>query len=408
MKLMIVDDEKYIVEYIKNLVNWAKYGFTTVLTFQNSILAMEKLEKEGCQLLISDIRMPEVTGIDLLKNIFESGSPTKVIFLSGHSEFEYAQKAIHYGASDYLLKPVTKKKLLEAVENVLSEIETESTDYLEEKEEGLSVGRISSLEEVLEEFIARSIQKEQLEPVWKLIWNEPFLFFKAPLNPFNAEILAGSAPLESLIDLYLSGMQMEEEECYAGMVPASAQASFLELNPYQEVVFSEEFYLDRLTQLKERYASFFQKKLSIGKGQNFLPTDERVVQSQKEVENVQVEDLNQEEEKKNQKIINVIQQYIDENLDEGLSLEDLSKIVYFHPAYLSRFYKQVTGEKLSDFIAKRRICRAKVLLKESNLRVADIAELVGYKKPQYFIKIFKLHCGVTPNQYRRKIIEGEL
>lgn len=88
-----------------------------------------------------------------------------------------------------------------------------------------------------------------------------------------------------------------------------------------------------------------------------------------------------------------------------MSLDDLGKIVHLHPVYLSKVYKQETYENLSNFIAAKRLEKASQLLIESNLHVIDISHMVGYKKPQYFIKLFKDQYGITPYQYRRQQIQ---
>ncbi|GMK38631.1 hypothetical protein PCCS19_16850 [Paenibacillus sp. CCS19] len=67
----------------------------------------------------------------------------------------------------------------------------------------------------------------------------------------------------------------------------------------------------------------------------------------------------------------------------------------------SKYYKQETGENLSDFLLAKRLERATQLLRESTLHIVDISLMVGYKKPQYFIKLFKEKYGVTPYQFRR-------
>lgn len=405
LKLMIVDDEKYVVEYLKNLLDWSNYGFTSVKTFHNSIHAKNEAEKDAPHLLISDIRMPEISGIDLLKTIFDKKLPTKVIFLSGHSEFEYAQKAIHYGASDYLLKPIVKGKLIEAVENIISEIETEEVDYREHSgQEELPENFFRSLEAVLEMFLKDRSKEKEKDPFWELLLKEPLLFYQVPANAVNKEIYAGSVDSDSISDFYNTGYQWETASHYIGLIPAHASESFQEINPYDHMVFSNEFSLNDELRLKETYQTFFGRKLGDSESKH-IESSEKIKQENL-LASFEKQEERQEQKGKNQSIIQAINHYVEEHLNEGLSLEELSKIVYFHPAYLSRFYKQETGEKLSDYIVKRRLVRAKQLLADSNLRVADIANLVGYRKSQYFIKVFKINCGITPNQYRRKLIEG--
>jgi AraC-type DNA-binding domain-containing proteins len=89
-----------------------------------------------------------------------------------------------------------------------------------------------------------------------------------------------------------------------------------------------------------------------------------------------------------------------------LSLEELGKLVHLHPVYLSKLYKQETGSNLSSHISLKRLEKAAQLLTDSTLHVVDISLLVGYKKSQYFIKLFKEQYGITPYQYRRMKCEA--
>ena len=105
-----------------------------------------------------------------------------------------------------------------------------------------------------------------------------------------------------------------------------------------------------------------------------------------------------------QTIINKVQTYIDDHLSQGLSLDELGKVAYLHPVYLSKIIKQEMGENVSNYISRKRLEKASRLLQDSELRIIDIAHMVGYKKNQYFIQLFKIEYGLTPYQYRRNII----
>lgn len=127
MKVMIVDDEQHMTEYLKHIIDWQQYGFSQVVTVNKGKQALQLLAEETPQLLIADIRMPEVSGLDLAERVSELDLTTKVIIVSGFSEFEYAQKAIRYGVTEYLVKPVLKKDFVAALEKVLPLLTEEKT-----------------------------------------------------------------------------------------------------------------------------------------------------------------------------------------------------------------------------------------------------------------------------------------
>lgn len=119
MTVLIADDERYMVDYMKRLVDWKAYGFDTVLTAYGGSLARDLLIKYRPELLITDIKMPKVSGLDLSALISENKYPTKVIIMSGYSEFEYARQALRYDVTEYLVKPILKEDFIEVLERIL-------------------------------------------------------------------------------------------------------------------------------------------------------------------------------------------------------------------------------------------------------------------------------------------------
>lgn len=137
MTVLIADDEMYMVDYIKNLVDWKAYGFDRVLTAGGGSLAWNLTQEYRPQLLVTDIRMPKVSGLELAKRIDEAQYATKTIIISGYSDFEYAKQALRYGVSEYLVKPVLKEDFVETLERMLKKglsSEVEEQEAMGDKE----------------------------------------------------------------------------------------------------------------------------------------------------------------------------------------------------------------------------------------------------------------------------------
>lgn len=105
--------------------------------------------------------------------------------------------------------------------------------------------------------------------------------------------------------------------------------------------------------------------------------------------------------KSENEIINKIKEYVQANFNKDISLESVADKVYLHSVYMSRFFKQHTGENFSDYLLSVRMANAISLLKENKYKVFEISEMVGYKSAKYFSKQFKNYTGYTPKQYCR-------
>ena len=115
---MIVDDEPFIRQGIQILIDWKKYGFEICGEASSGREAIELMQGMNVDLIITDIKMPEMNGIELIEYTWEHISEKiRFILLSGYYEFEYAKKAIKYDVADYILKPVQKEELVHALED---------------------------------------------------------------------------------------------------------------------------------------------------------------------------------------------------------------------------------------------------------------------------------------------------
>ncbi len=122
MKILIVDDELQIRSGLAEGLPWENQGFTEVLTAENGTEAFRVFCEHRPEIIITDIRMPGIDGIELSRKIMELDSAVKIIVLSGHSEFSYAQSAIKIGVADYMLKPINIQELLEKVSYCKQEV----------------------------------------------------------------------------------------------------------------------------------------------------------------------------------------------------------------------------------------------------------------------------------------------
>jgi YesN/AraC family two-component response regulator len=121
--IVIVDDEKWALLYLKSLFNRTDLGFTVTAGCLNPREALSLLEKERPDVLITDIRMPDISGLELIEYARLMDIPCEVVIISGFTEFPYAQQAISLGVIEYIVKPVTAKNASEVLQKVRKRIE---------------------------------------------------------------------------------------------------------------------------------------------------------------------------------------------------------------------------------------------------------------------------------------------
>lgn len=136
-KVIIADDEQYICRLIGALIDWEACGLEVAGYACDGNTAFQMCAELSPDFLVTDIRMPGLSGIDLIKKLYEAFPKIKVIIITGYSHFSYAHQALRYNVIDYLLKPIQKEELLHALEKGIRLIEKESVPLEEEKNPSL-------------------------------------------------------------------------------------------------------------------------------------------------------------------------------------------------------------------------------------------------------------------------------
>ncbi|OBZ11273.1 response regulator [Bacillus sp. FJAT-26390] len=383
MNVLVVDDERAIREGIRRTVVNA-FPQMEVSTAASASEALQVLQQARVQVVFLDIMMPGMNGLELLKHVRGSHAYTKWIVVTAHSEFAYAQEALRLGARDYILKPIGKDQIIEAIAALEAEYDVEKRQtpdaglfelnlkYLREAVFrrwiwGLDIGRFdltaikdeyehfhlitvrlaSSVELTLHNFIVENVMSEYLG-------------------------LSGKGFILSLEGDFLTGVVMLRE----GLTPDAFTAGANEhLTRYLKVAY--QFYTSPL--LSDFYAipSEIRKLHTAGNAPETAPPSEN----------------------KND-VIDIALQYIRSNFKENLSLEIVASVVFLNPVYFSKLFKQKTGNGYKEYVTQLRMERAKELLAAPDMSVTRVGELVGYPDVRHFTQVFRKYHESTPSQYR--------
>jgi two-component system response regulator YesN len=171
-KVFLVDDERIILDGISQIIEWESIGCTLMGTARNGISAFQEIEEARPDIVISDIKMPGMDGLELVAKVHAFDPTIKFIMLSGFNEFEYAQTAMKYGVKHYLLKPCNELKIMSALSEVIEVIVQDETQahFIDNMKQGLQKVLPHVKSQLLKEFVTnKTYGKRDWEAYRKLI-----------------------------------------------------------------------------------------------------------------------------------------------------------------------------------------------------------------------------------------------
>ena len=396
MKLLIVDDEKYIRNSLKNGFDWNSLGFDDVLDASRSTDAIDIISSNNVDIVITDIRMPKLSGIDLIREISRLSPDTKIIIISGYDKFEYAQQALKYGVMDYLLKPAPIEEVVSAVKRAIGSISFEMPEKYKEIIRhnflmDLIFDKIDDTDAVLTRMKENDLGFLN-EPFWLAVFAEKKRTLNSKMLNELAERIRDFFEEKALIfddnrdhivvflpDKYHKDdvLKMCNEVC----CDISLNSDFL-----QAVIGR------RITDIKDIAATYAEVVRIADK---FVLTDGEYA--------VLADDINSV---KAYNIVYMVKQYVEEHISENITIETITDIIHITPNYFSSIFKRVTGESFIYYVNKQKIQKSEEFLKETNMPVSEIAEKCGFLDVKYFSRVFKKYTDMTPSEYRKTKREG--
>lgn len=136
-RVMLVDDEVYMLNGLKNVIKWEEHGLEIAATATNGSEALDILDRCKIHIVLTDIRMPEMDGLELIRNLKKKNLKTKCIILSGYDDFNYVKEALKLGIENYLLKPVNEEELSQTLLNTIDIIENETRKNIHARKDSL-------------------------------------------------------------------------------------------------------------------------------------------------------------------------------------------------------------------------------------------------------------------------------
>ncbi|WP_261303324.1 response regulator transcription factor [Paenibacillus andongensis] len=453
-RLLIADDEALEREGIEWIVTRMMPNTFEIIHAENGRVAIQKADELRPHIVLMDIRMPGIQGLEALKEIKAHSPQIKMVLVTAYEHFEYAKEALSLGVKEYLIKPAKRDQIVALLERLVAEIdqdqrkrdeefamrdkyfqllplaETEMalvfmSDQVNETEVGyladileLSIDKGCALVLALPEFGHTSEQELSLEKkkLYETVKNFAKGFIKNRVGCVVSSMVHWHMVIFLLEKAEIKDEVLREEAHFLGnkLVETLRQQRSIDANvgigsvqvdmegirrSYFEAVFAS-------TYPKEwgNLCSFEDLKMQSLEGER--ETADKLMAdntSERTYVELAIKRIREEREQRTWSVLDNAITFIQEKFREELSLEDVAEHVHLNPYYFSKVFKQQTGETFIDYVTRLRIERAKECIRDGQFSLKEVCYMVGYKDPNYFSRVFKKVTGVTPTEYRSQV-----
>lgn len=512
-KILIADDELIIRQGLRYILDWHELGYEIIGEAANGSDALQFIISQHPDLVLLDIRMPQMLGIDVVKHAREHGFQGKFIILSGFTDFEYAQAAIRYGVDYYLTKPIDEDELLNTVQEItknfsIEQKQVEELEQYRDKAKGMILydiimnqadySAVSSMDlfpdaDQYQVVICERYSRDENRPVYrfadllKITDEDHAAYDSLKINDKEVLLLKGNAilhrfqkllghydreqkpqlnsPLDTLFISYGRVVDCIENIhiSYQEALLLQQRRFFCECHqhtigydqlPDDNMIDTDVLAEDRLHHYCELLSGYIQAAKRNQVAETLQALEDQLYQSGSDIIGIKLflTDLYLSIKERlshlyhnakipfpgnseiidyignryylyeillyfteqfdmimrtignpsSDSVIDDIIHYMEHNYMNNIKLENIAPLFGYNSSYLGKIFTKKVGEGFNVFIDKVRIKHSKELLVETELKVYEIAEKVGYRNVDYFHTKFKKYVNQSPAEYRKQ------
>ena len=462
--ILIAEDEKFIRRGLRTMIERSPVPTGEILEARDGEEALELLRTRPVDLLVTDIRMPRMDGLELVSQLGNLDHQPMVLVVSGYDDFSYAVEMMRSGAQDYLLKPVERERLWQALEKLEEQYIREQAAHEEQDRQFQRALRQLMLEGARDRELLEKVRgqfffgpyvgyctgtQEQPAPEGALCirGRDSVVLYAVPAEAgLDVDALpppAGRSGVhegaESLYDCYQEAYAAWKcsfftgERCEAPVRPgdrppaanARQLAGLVGLSRGQEVsrllaqeadsVSRGETDPDAFAMLCAEFVrqlrTSYQSVLALdGETERFaniwdFPDCARYLEELGQWLELLCGQAAQEfSDYENKQKIRQAVQYIQQNFRQSLNMAQVSNHVSMNYSLFSLLFKQYTGSNFVSYLQKLRLDEAKKLLETTDWRVNEIGRRAGFSDEKHFLKVFKAAVGMSPTEYRKSVL----
>ena len=400
-RVFLVDDEPLICKGLRETVEWDSLGLEIAGEAHNGVEAMELIAATHPHILITDIRMPGMDGISLIKAIREQDLNIRIIILSGYSDYQFLKEAIRLGVDGYLLKPIDTDELISNLNNLVNTIEKEQLQT-QRLYQGLELLRANTLNRLVTGQIGRSEFDEKAA----------FLDVSLDAEHYLCALYA-PAPEADDADAYVdpSAVLAMQRACHPltegkgiTFIDSKSHLVFLFYGSSEAGVAASAKAVMACVAAQAREGSGAAPVTRTGPMVHTLEDITRSYAAASEGFEPEKPILEDDPLDSRWKcVVSRTVDYVSAHYHEALSLKQIACDCGINTSYLGQVFRKATGDSFTNYVNGYRIQKAKELLAGTNLKVYEVSERVGFTDYHYFLKIYKKVTGSVPTDTRSDI-----
>lgn len=346
--VIIVDDEPYVRDVLKKSMPWDAMRLNLLGAFSSGEDALRFLINNHCDVVLSDIMMERISGLDLAEWMLQNRPGSFIILLTGYSQFELAQRACDLGVARYLLKPVDPAKLCQTFSEVIENLDRERD---RKRQSALKTDAYvrSAIDLCVYQLLHKETSREDIIPLLNTLplVGSMCLITSAPENPAGLEEYEWIKVPVAEMSLTLYIFPAEELPAAHRHFPESDQTQY-HLSVY-----------DALSDLMTR----------------------------------------REAESSAPDLIRLVMQYLEAHYEDA-TVSKVAEHFYISPSHLSHLLREKTGKTFIEILLSIRMEKAVSLLRDTRMNVGEVSRAVGYQDSRYFSRVFSQQYGMTPSAFR--------
>jgi two-component system, response regulator YesN len=392
-KVMIADDEPKIRRGLRSTIERLRPDMQVVAEAEDGETALALVGKMRPDILMIDIRMPFLNGLELIEKINEIWSDCIIIVVTGHDEFEYAQRALHLGVFEYVLKPVPQEVLAAVLARAEAELSgaRRRNKYLAWAREQLDRNMPLLREQFLRNWVKGRLSRSEIDEQAAFLGVDIGASVGMVIVHVAERSLPSAAAGERDRHLALLAVRRLVEEALKGFPPLWVfQDEQDDIAAIAGAAGGQEW-VDAIGRIKAGISdSVVVAHAAVTDGAGGITDAYETLAAEIAATG------------SHRAFVALAQSYIDAHYCEpDLSLEQVAGAVEASPGYLSRLLKQETGFSFVDYLTRVRINKAVQIMSNPAVKVYEVAEAVGYQSQHYFSRAFKRVFGRPPVEFRK-------